>query len=117
MTPTPPSLPQTIIFALSRGLQPYLWRALVDKRWIVVDGTERRRDGSTRDRYALPSSSGQQALASSKYLDKARRRTCARYALTSSVGQQACVTSKYLNEARRRLDAGKESRPWQGMMK
>jgi hypothetical protein len=91
VTPTPITLPQSLILlALSRGQQPYMppisRLALVKKRWIVVDGAYRRRDGSAADRYAL-----------------------------TSAGRQALATSKYLDEATRKLDAGKESRPWQGV--
>lgn len=70
MTPTPPTLPQTIcLLALSRNEQPYLppatRLALLGKRWIVKTGDYRSFEITE---------AGRRALATSPHLGEAQRK-------------------------------------------
>lgn len=91
MTPTPATLPQTIVLlAISRGerhyMPPITRNSLLAKRWIAVSGTETRPDGSARKFYAV-----------------------------TEAGARALATSPRLAEATRKLDAGRKAMPWQGL--
>lgn len=91
MTPTPATIPQTIILlALSRGDQPYMppiaRNSLLAKKWISVTGTRRRRDGSDGPVHGC-----------------------------TEAGLRALATSPHRAEAERKIEAAKRSRAWQGL--